>query len=215
MNGPVKQPSLDMVLEAFMASTSIPDKHSLSEWIARYPQYSQELIDLAAHWSLMLRMPIKETSAEDEDRLVLRGISAVQDILHRKQREIDRGDSLIVGLFDESKRNGMTRSQFAEATELSISMLLLLDRRLCDFDSIPTKLIEKFSQVLNRSFASIASYLNTEVTFSMLSHRKSGKSSKLAAKQDFFDAVLNDPHLREEWRTQWLALAVSRKRPRE
>jgi transcriptional regulator with XRE-family HTH domain len=210
-----EQPGLDEVLEAFIASTEEPNKDSLAEWIRRYPQYARELTDFAAHWSLTRWMPPHEGSAEEEDRMILHGISAAQDVLHRRQAEremvVEEASIIeevpIIGLFEESKRKGMTRSQFAEATELSVSLLAMLDRRLCDFNSIHTKVIEKVSQVLGQSYASIASYLNREATFAVAAHRKSGKLPKLAEKQDFFEAVRHDPHIKEEWRQNWLALA--------
>lgn len=207
-----EQPGLDEVLEAFMASTQEPDKDSLAEWIRRYPQYARELTDFAAHWSLTKWMPPHEGSAEEEDRMVIQGISAAQDVLHRRQAERNRvvEEVPIIGLFEESKRKGMTRSQFAEATELSVSLLAMLDRRLCDFNSIHTRVIEKVSQVLDRSFAHVASYLNRETTFAVAAHRKSGKLPKLAEKQDFFEALRSDPHIKDEWRKKWLALASER-----
>lgn len=211
MNERKEQLGLEEVLEAFMASAQRPDKDSLAEWIRMYPQYARELMDLVAHWSLTTWMPPHEGSAEDDDRLTLQGISAVQDVLHRRQRKLERvvEDSPIIGLFEECKRKRLTRSQFAEATELSVSLLSILDRRLCDFNSIHVRVIEKISQALDQSFANIASYLNREATFAVAAHRKSGKSPKLAEKQDFLEAVRIDSQIKEEWREKWLALASS------
>jgi transcriptional regulator with XRE-family HTH domain len=204
-----EQLGLDEVLEAFMASTPGPNKNSLSEWIAMYPQYSRELMDLAAHWSLTTWMPTDEATTEEESRMTLQGISTVQDVLHRKQRKNERvvENAPIIGLFEECKKKRLTRSQFVEATELSASLLTMLDRRLCDFSSIHARVIDKISQALDQSFANIASYLNNESTFAVAAHRKSGKSSKLALKQNFLDAVRADSQIKEEWRQKWLALA--------
>jgi hypothetical protein len=208
-----EQPSLDEVIEAYMASTSEPDRDSLAEWMRRYPQYARDLMDFEASRSAAKWLPQHESSAEEEEALALRGVSAVQNILHRRQAERDRSkkESPIIGLMEESKRKGMTRAQFADATELSTSLLAMLDRRLFDFntlhETVVDTIVDTLAHALDRSRNSIAAYLNGEATFAVAAHRKSDKAPKLAKKQDFFEAVRNDPHISEERRRKWLALA--------
>lgn len=208
MKDPREQPSLDDVIEAYMASTPEPDRDSLAEWVRRYPQYARELMDFEARRSVAKWLPQHESSAEEEEALALRGVSAVQDILHRRQAERDRekDESPIIGLMEESKRKGMTRAQFADTTELSTSLLAMLDRRLFDFNTIHEAVIETIARALDRSRNSIAAYLNGEATFAVAAHRKSDRAPRLARKQDFFEAVRNDPHISEERRQKWLAL---------
>jgi hypothetical protein len=213
MKNPREQPSLDEVIEAYMASTPEPDRDSLAEWVRRYPQYARGLMDFEARRSAAKWLPQHESSTEEEQALALQGVSAVQDILHRRRAERDRAkdESPIIGLMEESKRKGMTRAQFADATELSTSLLAMLDRRLFDFNTIHEAvheaIVETIARVLDRSRNSIAAYLNGEATFAVAAHRKSDRAPKIAKKQDFFEAVRNDPHISEERRRKWLALA--------
>ena len=211
-----EQPSLEDVIEAYIASSPGPNKDSLAKCIGSYPQYARELVDFAAHWSLIKWLPRHEGSTEEEEEMLLHGISAVQSILHRQQAERDNAtqEVPIIGLMEESKTKGMARAQFAEETELSVSLLYGLDRGLFDFDTIHNRVIEKIAQALDRSFTTIASYLHRGATFA-IAHRKSDKVPRLAEKQDFFEAVRTDTTLKEEWRQKWLALASERMRPRD
>ena len=77
---------LDDVLDDLVASGTEPNSPSFIEWIQRYPQYKTELIEFAASWSLMTWLPQPSDVKEiDEETLVLRGMSTVQNLLHRQE----------------------------------------------------------------------------------------------------------------------------------
>ena len=77
--------TLEDVLDAYVASGAGPNSASLAEWICRYPRYERELTEFAASWSLMRSLPPAPDAKEvDEEALVLRGMSVVQDLLRRQ-----------------------------------------------------------------------------------------------------------------------------------
>ena len=87
MNKPMEQERLEDVLDAYVASGGDPNS-PLDEWIRRYPEFEQELIDFAASWSLMNGLPPEPGAKQvDEKTLVLRGMSVVQNLLHRHSAE--------------------------------------------------------------------------------------------------------------------------------
>lgn len=86
-----ERPPLEDVLDAFVASGAGPNSASLHEWIRRYPKYERDLTEFAASWSLMKWLPPSPDAEEvDEKTLVLRGMSVVQNLLH-KQLQAQRG----------------------------------------------------------------------------------------------------------------------------
>src|SRR5260370_34746818 len=88
MNQNSERASLDDVLNAYAVSDPGPGYASLTEWIRRYPYYERELTEFTANWALMkwLPAPVANQSV-DEDALVLRGMSIVQNILQAQTPE--------------------------------------------------------------------------------------------------------------------------------
>ena len=83
MNEPTGLETLEDVLDAYVASDVGPNS-PLDEWLWRYPEFEREIIEFAASWSLMKWLPPAPDAEEvDEETLVLRGMSVVQNLLHR------------------------------------------------------------------------------------------------------------------------------------
>ena len=82
--------TLTDVLEAYAASENGPSRTTLPEWVRRYPQYEQQLMEFTARWGLLKWLPDRDDDDEvDEETLVLRGMSTVQAVLFRRQSNIE------------------------------------------------------------------------------------------------------------------------------
>ena len=138
MNKPNRIERLEDVLDAFVASDVNPNE-ALDEWIRRYPEYEQELTDFAVSWSLMRSLPPAPDAEEvDENTLVLRGMSIVQNLLHSQPIE-SASESVVPfeSLVAEGRVHGLEPRQLAQATKLGDSLLGKLNRRLIRYASIP------------------------------------------------------------------------------
>ncbi len=114
--------TLEDVLNAYVASTPVPSHALLVEWIRLYPRYERELTEFTVSWSLMESLPPSSKSVEvDEDILVLRGMSIVQNILH-EQKQAQRlrdSEAAIDGILKEGTAYGLSIQQIAEDSQLS------------------------------------------------------------------------------------------------
>ena len=124
MNNPNGLERLEDVLDAYVASNGAPDAR-LDDWIQRYPQYEQELIEFAISWSLMESLPPElDTDEVSVDTLVLRGMSVVQNLLHGQSLETT---SVSVppfeSLLSEGRVQGLEPRQFAQVARLGVSLL--------------------------------------------------------------------------------------------
>ncbi len=213
MSDYMRNERLEAVLDAFVASGTGPNSVSLIEWIHRYPEYAQELTEFAVSWSLMNHLPPSPDAVEvDEETLVLRGMSVVQNLLHRHEQEQEPAAASapvapIVSLLEEGRARDLTPRQLAQAAEFGDSSLRKLDRRLIRFDSIPSQAIEALAAAIQRGIDSVVQYLQQEPTFAAGMQYRAEQAPQLAAQEDFFDAVRNDPTMSEEQRARWLALA--------
>jgi hypothetical protein len=207
------QPSLDEVIEAYMASTANPDNDSLSEWITRYPQYSRELMDFAAHWGLIDTLPPHEAPNQEaeEEALVSRGRSMFRDVWQRElknQKAEQRRERPIVSLRVEAERCGMHIDQFTEKAELSPSIIEKLDQLAFDFSSIPQKVIENLARAIGHSFGIVALYLQGKTGLTSTARYTAGQTRRREeSKEDFFEAIRSDQTMSEERRRKWLTLA--------
>ena len=210
MNKPNRVDKLEDVLDAFMASDVNPNE-ALDEWIRSYPEYEQELTDFAVSWSLMRSLPPAPDAEEvDENTLVLRGMSIVQNLLHEQSREsVSESVVPFEGLIAEGRAHGLEPRQLARATKLGDSLLRKLDRRLIRFASIPQDAINNLSNTIQSVPASVATYLQQSPTFVAAMEHRSEQAPELSEQEDFFDAVRADLTIRSEHTAYWLKLERS------
>src|SRR5947208_15987464 len=115
MNKNGERASLDDVLNAYAISHPGPGYASLAEWIRRYPYYEQELTEFTADWALMTWLPAPADNQNiDEDALVLRGMSIVQNILHAHAPE---EMTPLKGIVQEGNQLGLSIQQLARRAQ--------------------------------------------------------------------------------------------------
>ena len=210
MNKPMEQERLEDVLDAYVASGGDPNS-PLDEWIRRYPEFEQELIDFAASWSLMNGLPPEPGAKQvDEKTLVLRGMSVVQNLLHRHSAESALGSAApFESLIAEGRERGFEPRRLAHAVGLGDSMLRKLDRRLIAYASIPQELISRLAQVIQREATTVAAYLWQDPTLGATTEHRSEQAPIIMDLEDFFDAVRADPTISREHAEHWFALERS------
>lgn len=203
---------LEDVLDAYVAAAQGPDNASLTDWIRRYPQYARELMEFAARWSLMETLPAAREVAEvTEETLVLRGMSVVQDLLHRKEAgphpvtatEAVPMDSLLAA----GKARGLAPRELADALGLSVALIRKLDRRLIRYSSIPSELVQAIAHTLQREGTAVARYLQGAATLPSAASYLAGQTPTLADPEDFYDALRSDKSITDAHRRRWLATA--------
>ena len=190
MNRPTEREKLEDVLDAYVASGSDPND-PLDEWIRLYPEYEEELIEFAVSWSLMKSLPPAPDAEEvDEDTLVLRGMSVVQNLLHAQSLESRTGPVVpFASLVEEGRARGFKPRQLAQEVELGDSVLRKLDRRLIRYASIPKELIESLAKVIQSETTRVAAYLQQSSTLVTATEHRSEQAPVLTDQEDFFDAV--------------------------
>lgn len=211
MNKPSGREKLEDVLDAYVASGADPND-PLDEWIRLYPEYEKELIEFAVSWSLMKSLPPAPDAEEvDEDTLVLRGMSVVQNLLHAQSLESVSGPVVpFASLVEEGRARGLKPRQLAQEVELGDSVLRKLDRRLIRYASIPKELIESLAKVIQSETTRVAAYLQQSPTLVTTMEHRSEQAPVLTDQEDFFDAVRADPTIKREHAARWLELERSK-----
>ncbi len=208
MNQNSERESLDDVLNAYAISDPGPGYASLAEWIRRYPHYERELTAFAADWALVTWLPTPASMQHvDEDVLVACGMSIVQHILQQQARPGQEEIPPLKGIVQEAKSLGLSANQLAERTQMSVSLVRKLDRRLIRYSTIPLQAIETFAHVIQHGSSIVADYLQGTPILPQGASYHAEQAPTLAEPEDFFEAVRRDMTMSQELRERWLSLA--------
>lgn len=198
---------LNEILDAYVAAAQTPDREVLREWIRKYPQYERELTDFTVSWIQMEEFPPIERDEPDDDTLLLRAMSILQNLYHNNENGSmfsDKAQSHIQKLVAEGESQGFSQEQFAAKLRLSAGLLWKLDRHLIEYSSIPIELIENVASVLRRGMQIVAEYIQRRPTLAANARYKAKQQPQVSQPTNFFDEVRNDQELSNEDRTYWL-----------
>ena len=204
-------PSLEDVLNEFAAELDDAGASYalLAAWTARYPAYARELADLAAGEALLRHAPPASEPIDDQ-RLVQTGLDAVRGILERAREErpvAAPASAAVPGLMARARDLGLNITQLAERTQLSVTLVGILDRRLIRFASIPREVVHGLAAALETQVASIAEYLQQGPAFAASASFRAEEAPTLPPLQEFDDAVREDPMLDSNRKTALLDLS--------
>jgi hypothetical protein len=209
MNNSVGQYSLDDVLDAYSEASEEPSRKILAEWIASYPQYERELIEFTVAWILSEELPEIPDDQQDINARIQSGLRVTQKIFEKRstddQEENSHSPPKLVSLIVEGSILGLSVDQLAQQVNLSVTLMRKLENRLFIVDTIPTDLVRMIGMILQRAPADITTYLNQEQMLPSGFRMKSRQPPKMGGKQNFFDAVRDDPELGVEQRAYWLS----------
>lgn len=203
---------LEEVLNEYVVLEPVPSQKALNRWVRRYPQFRKELTEFTVSWALMEELPPSADVEEvDDETLVLRGMSVVQDRLHRMSARRNTEREGITSLVDEAKRHGLNARQLADKAYLSVKLLAKLNRGLIKSTTIPSEVVERVAAALGRTRDEVCGYLGRPMTLAPGAEYYSEAKPKLREEaEDFFDAVRDDETLAEERRKFWLSLRERR-----
>jgi len=143
------------------------DERTLAEYLARYPEYGSDLMDLA-----LSRVPLMdlEPTADDLDPQAAESIEAKTSIAAMLERMRTHGAASQLsqwGLLGTIKRLGRAPSSFAESLELGLSVLTKLDRRFYEPSTIPLQLLTDLSKAIDEPLVALLEYLNRPPTLAL------------------------------------------------
>jgi hypothetical protein len=197
---------LDDVIMAYMAACADHSLDILEEWVKRYPEYSSELREFDAYWRLSESVPQSTYTEEEEESLVARASSVIQNIIfHQRKGAGATAPEALSSLIDESESQGMSLEEFAAAAEMSEPMVMVFDRKQVRYETIPRKAIENFARALGKLFDTVNSYLKGEMQLAP-AHYRADAAPKAVKKYDFSFIVNIDQMLTDEAKEEWLKL---------
>ena len=179
------------------------------------------------HLFAALADAVSEDELEAQNFLIAEGIDPAQvvqrglQLIHQLQAEQLTGSEAdvplrsasglehpppIEDLVVEAGKQGLHILDIARLSELGVSLVAKMNRRLIAFATIPELAIKNLASALHRDYEAVAEYLRREPTLVPgVQYRADHPPTLTQEQQDFFDAVQCDLTLSEEQRTRWLA----------
>ena len=206
-----KQPTLDDVLNEFVAAHDEPRAVALDSWVARYPQFQEELIDFVAAWlEEALLPPPPALSSDVEKRITDRAMSHVLNTSFERDEAREARESTsaptksaIASLTGEARRVGLSALELAKCCGLDLALVTKLNNRQITPDSIPPHLVSQMARQIGKTVEAVADYLaGPPQQLSGMAFLARGKP-RGAQQQSFADAV-RASSLREAEKARWL-----------
>lgn len=205
------KPDLETILYEFVDSNKQPTYDVIQEWVNRYPEFEKELVEFAVSWSLSEKLPPNpEVAKIDEETLVLRGMSVVQNLLNNSGFSNLNESVPISNLIEEAKTQGLSLHDLAERCRLSVALITKLHRRLIIFGTIPNEVLYSLAEALKRKTVDFEQYLCSVSVPATVKFRTSSRPQS-SQQQDFFEAIRTDSQISNENKQYWLTLLAKGK----
>lgn len=208
-----KLPTLDDVLNEFVAEHEQPTAEALEAWVLRYPQFRHELIEFAAAWAEQTVLPAApELTTDEEERIVDRAMSHALNVSFSRNGQAQShqtNENAIKSLTAEAKNAGLSAPEFAKACGLDLILITKLNTRQIRPKTIPRRLISHVARLVGRTIEAVTEYLGRPPQpLAGKSFLALGKP-KSSEQESFADAV-RASSLSEAEKTQWLDEADER-----
>ena len=188
--------SEEQVLLAFSAEPN-QDRAIFEAYLARYPQYTEALVELAAE--LMLAPHREVSPCSTDDVAVDKAWASFQSALPLEIKNLTTADSLLANLSPGAFRN------VAQLMDVSPFFLSRIRDRAVDFATIPAKFLEALASALGASMKAITADLSQGAVIAVSQKFKADQKPASAAKISFLEA-LNQSGLTEQQRAKLEAL---------
>ena len=204
-------PTLDDVLNEFMAENPVPTADAIEATARLHPQYRRDLIEFAAAWAEQMALPpTPELNEEKEKAVVNRAMSHVANVSYARNEftQSGRSKSPLTDLLADAETNGYTPEDFAKECGIDLSLLDKLNKRKISPDTIPPQLLSQVSRRLNRVVAIVADFFAGPLPATVTRSMSTSKNGHEEIQQSFEEAV-RESSLTAEEKAHWLAIIKS------
>lgn len=190
------------ILAAYADAAAQPGGTRLSDWVRRYPQQEQELVELALYDCMLENArPLSTAEAAADEALFLSRAKAVRE----RMRRAETPRASFASLTDAAKAHGISLPVLAQTLSLGRAEMVKLDRRLFHPTSLPVTLVRRLAEAIQQPFAEVVAYLRQPPTLSLSASYKSQKAPRIESRADFADALTASREMTDDQKAAWRA----------
>lgn len=203
-----KKLTLDQVLDAFAAAADHPSEALVSEWVGKHPEFEREIVDFAVEWAAMdMAVVDAALDAEQEDRLVARTMSHIQQVAYQLQAEgaaspepnADGATAAQIERVEAAFRVHSRQRSLTASLGIDETVLALFEEHMI-LPPVPRRLLDAFSSVLGERVDAVNAWLFQDTQPAMASY---AAKAPTFMRWTFQQAIENST-LPDEAKQQWL-----------
>ncbi len=180
---------IDSVLLEYDTAADQPGGTKLADWIARYPEYQDDLIDYA-YYNFVFQKgeSYRRTDAKAAGYLTLAGVvreRMMAEGLYAAGRSADP----LKGILIAARAQSIEPPELARRIGIGLPVVIKLDRRLIRPSTIPVELVSRIAKELQAFVSDVSAYLRRPLTLSPQANYRASSAPQVSAAQDFLDAL--------------------------
>jgi hypothetical protein len=139
----------------YVAAVQAGEEPILSEYIARYPQYADEIADFVAYYhSFEATVPLASTAHTLLAPFPQVDLPRPEEHMHFEPLSVATMTTLLA-----TEQRHFTLSELARKLDLSVDIVALLEQRAIDPATLPFELYRRIALVLHQPISAIQAYL--------------------------------------------------------
>lgn len=199
--------SVIKVLESYAYETpeSVDRQAVLERYIKEFPQFTNELKSFAIERDLLKFSHLENISEAEKEEHRKASRETLRSFLERKGSTVAE-EPEIKSLNLLAKSKGIKKIDLARRLGISISLLIYLEKRRLQLETIPQKFIKRIAEVLEQTENAIQAYLGQRADFATDASFKTEDRPQDIEQKSFTEAVRQDQTLSEKEKQELLKL---------
>ncbi len=188
---------LDTILAAYSDASSRPEEPRLKEWVRRYPQYERQLTEYAIFDYVCERgAPYATIGAEEEASALVRAKRIGAQWLTTQKPPL-------VNLLEAAMERGLSTPALANALNLSPLEVIKLNQRLFRAASLPTSLVRRLAELLDRTVHETTTYLRLAPTLAAHVRYRADRAPQVGEPEEFATSIAGSRTLSDAQKAHW------------
>ncbi len=191
---------LERILDELVTEVPSPHASHVGAWMARYPEYGDEIMAFAASWAMM-RVSPRSPEVITEDEIEARGLAALERL---RSQAGDSSHGVASGGITSLMLLGSSLDDLAEQAGLSVPLWRQISLR--QIPNVPTDVIKDIAAAIQTSYQAVSDFIRQGPPLAAPGLYRAEEQPQISEPLDFFEEVRLDDDLTESQKARLLAM---------
>ncbi len=191
---------LERILNEFVTEVPSPHASHVGAWMARFPEYGDEIMAFAASWAMM-RVSPRSPNVITEEEVEARGLAALERL--RSESGASNHGAASGGI-TSLMPPGSSLDDLAEHAGLSVPLWRQISLR--QIANVPPDVIKDIAAAIQTSYQAVADFIRQGPPLAAPGHYRAAEQPRVSEPLDFFEEVRLDDDLTESQKARLLAM---------
>lgn len=200
MNERLPDERLERILDELVTEVPSPHASHIGTWMARYPEYGDEIMAFAASWAMMSGSP-RSADVITQDEIEARGLAALERVLSQAGNS---NHGVISDRITSLMPPGCSLDDLAERAGLSVSLWRQISLR--QIPNVPSDVMKDIATAIQASVQAVSNFLRQGPPLAAPGLYRAEGQPQVSKPLDFFEEVRLDDDLTESQKARLLAM---------